>query len=220
MKLTGLLLSFAFLLHAETAVLKDGTRISADSHENAGDMIRLYTDDGARDIPADSIEEFTTELPVLIEEPPPTLAAELPPELLTPVPKPVDARALIRAAAKKHSVPVAFIMSIMAAESSFNADAVSSKGAIGLMQVMPATAEWLGLDPRIPEQNVDAGARYLRYLMDKYRHCRDWIRRVIAAYNAGPAAVDRYRGVPPYRETRTYVARVLAYLRQFQRGPA
>ncbi|HLY16791.1 MAG TPA: lytic transglycosylase domain-containing protein [Bryobacteraceae bacterium] len=132
----------------------------------------------------------------------------------------MDTRELIRAAARKHRVPASFIKSIMAAESNFDAAALSPKGAIGLMQLMPSTAQLFGADPAIPAQNVDAGAGYLRFLIDKYHKYGNWLRRVIAAYNAGPGAVDRYRGVPPYPETRTYVARVLTYLRQFQRERA
>src|SRR5258706_10131027 len=131
--------------------------------------------------------------------------------------KPVDTHSLIRAAAKKHRVPTAFVKSIVAAESNFNRYAISSTGAIGLMQLMPATAAQYGADPSIPEQNVDAGTRYLRELMDKYRKYSNSLARVIAAYNAGPGMVDRYRGVPPFPETRGYVARVLSFLRHFQR---
>jgi soluble lytic murein transglycosylase-like protein len=144
---------------------------------------------------------------------------DLPPRPpLLPSVKFVDPPALIRAAAAKHRVPAAFLKSIMAAESNFDADAISRCGAIGLMQLMPATAELYGADPHVPEQNVDAAARYLRYLMDRYKGRRDRVRRVIAAYNAGPGAVDRYRGVLPYRETRQYVTRVLTFLRRFQRA--
>jgi soluble lytic murein transglycosylase-like protein len=134
-----------------------------------------------------------------------------------PLTKPVDTDALIRSAAEKHRVPAAFIRSIIAAESNFNCDAISPKGAIGLMQLMPSTAMEYGADPSIPEQNVDAGTRYLRVLMDKYSRYRNSLKRVIAAYNAGPGAVDRYRGVPPFRETRGYVVRVLSYLRRFEK---
>jgi soluble lytic murein transglycosylase-like protein len=122
---------------------------------------------------------------------------------------------LIEAMAQKHRVPPEFVKSIVAAESNFNSDAVSPKGAIGLMQLMPETAREWGADPRIPEQNVEAGTRYLRFLIDRYRNRRRPLACAIAAYNAGPAAVDRFHGVPPFRETRGYVARVLSFLRRF-----
>jgi soluble lytic murein transglycosylase-like protein len=128
-----------------------------------------------------------------------------------------DAHAMIRAAALKHNVPAAFVKSIVAAESNFDPTAVSARGAIGLMQLMPELAMEYGVDPRIPEQNIDGGTRYLKVLIQRYQKSRDWLRRTIAAYNAGPGMVDKYRGVPPFRETRTYVARVLGYYRQFQR---
>jgi soluble lytic murein transglycosylase-like protein len=133
------------------------------------------------------------------------------------VSEPVDPGALIRAAAHKHRVSAAFITSIVAAESNFDPLALSPKGAIGLMQLMPATAQMFGADPAVPAQNVDAGTHYLRVLIDRYHKYRNWLTRVIAAYNAGPAVVDRYHGVPPYPETRTYVARVLALMKRFQR---
>jgi soluble lytic murein transglycosylase-like protein len=108
-------------------------------------------------------------------------------------------------------------MSIVAAESNFDCAAKSAKGAIGLMQLMPNTAKQYGADPTIPEQNVDAGTHYLRVLMDKYQKHGNSLPRVIAAYNAGPRVVDHYHGVPPFRETRRYVVRVLAFLQRFQR---
>jgi soluble lytic murein transglycosylase-like protein len=129
----------------------------------------------------------------------------------------VDVHALVRAAAEKHQVPVAFVKSIVAAESNFNCDAVSPKGAIGLMQLMPETAQEYGANPSIPSENVDAGTRYLRFLLAKYGRSRNALRRTIAAYNAGPAMVDRYRGIPPFRETRAYVVRVLNFMRRFER---
>jgi hypothetical protein len=132
-------------------------------------------------------------------------------------PKTVNIPSLIQKAAKKHNIPEAFVRSIVAAESNFDTGAISAKGAIGLMQLMPDTAEQYGADPTIPEQNIDAGARYLRFLMDKYARSRHSLERVIAAYNAGPGKVDRYRGVPPFRETRRYVVRVLSFLRRFQK---
>src|SRR5579871_1035028 len=157
----------------------------------------------AVELPDESVAVVGPQVP-LVEPPPPIF--------------PKDTRALIRSAARKNQVPTAFVKSIVAAESNFNPGALSPKGAIGLMQLMPTTAQQFGADPTNPEQNLDAGAHYLRVLMDRYyRKSRDWLRRVIAAYNAGPGAVDRYRGVPPYHETQVYVARVLQFLRQFQR---
>jgi len=128
-----------------------------------------------------------------------------------------DVHALIETMADKYRVPAEFVKSIVAAESNFNSDAVSSKGAIGLMQLMPDTAREWGGDPTIPEQNVEAGTRYLGFLINHYRKSRKPLMCAIAAYNAGPAVVDRYHGVPPFRETRSYVARVLTFLRRFQR---
>jgi soluble lytic murein transglycosylase-like protein len=144
----------------------------------------------------------------------PTLPTRLAPE--PRFVKRVDTQALIRGAAEKHRVPAAFIKSIVAAESNFDCDVISAKGAIGLMQLMPETAREYGADPSIPEQNVDAGTHYLRVLMDKYHRYGNSLPRVIAAYNAGPRMVDRYHGVPPFRETRRYVVRVLSFLRRFQ----
>jgi soluble lytic murein transglycosylase-like protein len=128
--------------------------------------------------------------------------------------------ALIEEMAQKHHVSPEFVKSIVAAESNFNSDAVSPKGAIGLMQLMPETAREWGGNPRIPEQNVEAGTRYLRFLIERYRKSRRPLACAIAAYNAGPSAVDHFHGVPPFRETRGYVARVLRFLRRFRRqGP-
>jgi soluble lytic murein transglycosylase-like protein len=123
-----------------------------------------------------------------------------------------EVSALIGDAARKHKLPPAFVTSIVAAESAFQSDAVSPKGALGLMQVMPETASEMGLDAAVPEQNVEAGTKYLAGLIRYYqKKSRNWLKHAIAAYNAGPAQVDRYRGVPPFRETRSYVSRVLAF---------
>lgn len=124
--------------------------------------------------------------------------------------------ALIRDSAARNKVPAPFVKSIVAAESNFNCDAVSRTGAIGLMQLMPQTAQLLGADPTNPAQNIEAGTRYLRWLMDRYGNYRRGLQRVIAAYNAGPAVVDHYRGIPPFRETRQYVTRVMTLMRHFE----
>ena len=127
-----------------------------------------------------------------------------------------EVHALIAAASRRHGVPTALVKSIVATESNFRCDAVSSRGSIGLMQLLPATARQYGADARVPEQNIDAGTRYLRFLMEKYRNSSNQLKNVIAAYNAGFGAVDRYHGVPPFRETQCYVNRVLALMHQYQ----
>src|SRR5215831_5058690 len=154
--------------------------------------------------------------PISIQLPDPDIVVAAPEILPVEPPPPIfpkNTHALIHVLAQRHGVPAAFIKSIVAAESNFDQTAVSPKGAIGLMQLMPVTAQQFGADPKIPEQNLEAGTRYLRTLMDRYRKYRAWMRRVIAAYHAGPAVVDRYRGVPPYPETRAYVGRVLTFMR-------
>jgi soluble lytic murein transglycosylase-like protein len=97
----------------------------------------------------------------------------------------------------------------MRAESGFKLSAFSPKGAIGLMQLMPETARQLGVDPSIPKENAEGGAQYLHDLLGKYEKDPDQVLLALAAYNAGPAAVERYHGVPPYIETRQYILRVL-----------
>ena len=129
----------------------------------------------------------------------------------------MEAEYYVAAYAKHYRVPVALARAIVEQESNWQVCAVSPKGAVGLMQLMPETAKEYGADPNIPEQNVDAGTHYLRVLMDRYHKYGNSLPRVIAAYNAGPAMVDRYHGVPPFRETRRYVVRVLRFLRFFQR---
>jgi soluble lytic murein transglycosylase-like protein len=127
---------------------------------------------------------------------------------------------MIRQAANKHKVKASLVKGIVMAESAFNANAKSSKGALGLMQLMPETAQEYGADPMDPAQNIEAGTRYLRVLFTRYGKYRNCMARVIAAYNAGPGNVDKYRGIPPFRETRCYVQKVMAYMRQFERDPS
>jgi soluble lytic murein transglycosylase-like protein len=129
-----------------------------------------------------------------------------------------EVHALIASASRRHGVPTALVSSIVATESNYRCDAVSSRGSIGLMQLRQATARQYGANARIPEQNIDAGTRYLRFLIERYRHSASPLKKVIAAYNAGFAAVDRYNGVPPFRETQGYVNRVLALMQQYQAG--
>ena len=112
---------------------------------------------------------------------------------------------LVRAAADRHRVDVEILHALIEVESGYRADAVSRRGARGLMQLMPATVERYNVwDPFDPAANIDAGARYLRYLFDQFG-----MRGGLAAYNAGEGTVRRFHGVPPYRETTQYVDRVL-----------
>ncbi len=110
-----------------------------------------------------------------------------------------------RAAARRHGVPEDLFLRLVQQESGWNPRARSHKGAIGLAQLMPATARTLRVDPRDPAQNLDGGARYLA---TQYRKFRSW-RLALAAYNAGPEAVTKYGGVPPYKETQGYVRAIL-----------
>ena len=108
-------------------------------------------------------------------------------------------------AAKRHGVPVPLFHALINQESHWNPRAVSPKGALGLAQLMPSTADALGVDPHDPVQNLEGGARYLKAMFLKFGN---W-RLALAAYNAGPKAVERFAGVPPYAETTHYVATVL-----------
>lgn len=110
-----------------------------------------------------------------------------------------------RAAARKHNIPEDLFLRLVHQESRWNPSAVSHKGAIGLAQLMPGTAELLRVDPSDPQQNLEGGARYLRMMFDKFG---DW-KLALAAYNAGPAAVERHNGIPPFRETQDYVRIIL-----------
>ena len=121
---------------------------------------------------------------------------------------------LIAKASKKYNVESALIKAVIKAESNFNHMAVSRKGAKGLMQLMPATASSLHVqDSFHPENNIEGGVKYLRYLL---KYFNGSLHLALAAYNAGENAVIRYGGIPPYRETQTYVHRVLSYLDRYR----
>jgi soluble lytic murein transglycosylase-like protein len=200
--LVAILLMPVFGQAAEYAVLTNGFRIHADRHEVEGSKVRLFVGGGVTEFASEEIASFEQEEAVAMPA-----SAPVAPKLPEPIPG--AKKDMFTAAAEKHGLPVALVRSVVKAESNFQPNALSPKGAIGLMQLMPATARDLGVDPHVPEQNVDAGTRYLHDLLIKYEGQEDQVARAIAAYNAGPAAVDKYKGVPPYIETQFYVRRVL-----------
>jgi soluble lytic murein transglycosylase-like protein len=207
----ALFILFAIALSAtagEFAILANGQRVHAESHETSGTLIRLLTKTGSIEFPATQIASFEQEE---YTPPPPALPA---PPTQTPVQPPppersLSAREIITRAAEKAGLPPEILHSVAKAESAYRTNAISPKGAIGLMQLMPKTAAALNADPYDPQQNAEAGAEYLAQLLEKYKNDDHQVSKAVAAYNAGPGAVDKYRGVPPYRETVNYVNRVL-----------
>ncbi len=196
----------------EYAVLPNGFRIHADSHVIEGPLARLQTPEGVIEIPISAITGFEQEEcappapePQIIARPSAPLVRNLSPQELT-------TRAAIHA-----GLPPAIVHSVAKAESGYRLDAVSRKGAVGLMQLMPGTAAQLNSDPHDPVQNAEAGAAYLRDLLLKYENDPHQVSKAVAAYNAGPAAVDKYNGIPPYPETVEYVNRVLKQYQKEQR---
>lgn len=195
----------------ETVVLRTGFALHADRHEIDGDKVRLYSNGGMTEFGLGAVREFEPDAALTTPEkiaPVPVVAAATPTPAVV-VPKPLTPADLANAAAEKFRLPAAFVRSVMKAESGFQTAALSPKGAIGLMQLMPGTAQVLGVDPKDPKQNADGGAQYLRELLAKYESNPDQVLLALAAYNAGPGAVEKYHGVPPYRETREYILRVL-----------
>ena len=199
----------------EYAVLSNGFRIHADSHVIDGGVIRLESSQGVIELPANSVVAFEQEeytpMPAAAPKTPQTAAQVYP----VATPQELIARAAIQA-----GLPPEIVQSVARAESGYRTDAVSPKGAIGLMQLMPSTAAELNANPYDPSQNAEAGARYLRDLLLKYESDPHQVSKAIAAYNAGPAAVDKYNGIPPYRETIQYVQRVLKEYEKEQKKSA
>ncbi len=158
--------------------------------------------------------------PILLAAPletPPKSKLALKRKFKRPLIKPVNRqyRHLIHQAANRHGIDPAMILAIIMAESSFNPNAVSSRGAQGLMQLMPQTAESLGVaDAFDPGKNIDAGARYFRQLLN---HCRGDVQLALAAYNAGLQNVKNHNGVPPFKTTIRYVQKVLTYYEHYKR---
>ena len=214
---------------AERATLANGFSMSCHHHALIDGKMRLYTQPGDQ-----SYIEFTPEEVTAIEtvpDPPatPNISAQdtkpgapsmSPPgaPFVTRLHRgtggvtPADWHAAMAEAGHTHNLDVELLASVVHAESSGNPRATSRAGAQGLMQLMPKTASDLGVsDSYEPSQNVRGGATYLDALLTRYH---DSLPLALAAYNAGPAAVDKYHGIPPYRETRSYVARVI---REFNR---
>jgi len=192
-------LVLALQLHAaELANLRNGFSLRHEHHEVFGEKTRLYMSadpaSGYVDVPTAEIEGF--------EPAPPD-----PQDVASQPAKSQDLKSIVSAASEQHQVDADFIASVIKAESADNPRAVSPKGAQGLMQLMPGTASQLGVKNSFdPADNVDGGVRYLRGLLMLYNN--DMV-KALAAYNAGPQRVQQYKGVPPYRETHAYVARVI-----------
>jgi len=205
--IAGLLLAAAASLlaaapaSADYAVLRSGGRLHVTGYELDGDRVRLAVAGGAVDIAASDL--------ISIE-----------PEDVFPAPPPADVdfgvryAKLIHAAAQKHGVDEKLISSVIAAESNFDPKAISRKHALGLMQLLPTTAKQYAVTNVFdPAQNIDAGTHYLKDLLARYQGN---LKFALAAYNAGPEMVDRYGGVPPFPETRSYVRQITSALAAIQ----
>ncbi len=182
---------------ADYAVLRSGARLHVTGYQLDGDRVRLSVSGGVVNIAASEL-------------------IDVEPEDQFPAPPPADADLslryadLIHASAQKHSVDANLIAHVIAAESNFDAKAVSRKRALGLMQLMPETAvRYAVVNVFDPAQNIEAGTHYLKDLLARYKGN---VRFALAAYNAGPEMVDRYGGVPPFPETQNYVRRITANL--------
>jgi soluble lytic murein transglycosylase-like protein len=207
MRLLGLFILVAGAATAgEYAMLANGARLHVDRHEADGAKVRLYYSSGFVELESNAVVGYEAEEHVAPEAAV-AMASAPASGMVAETPTPLE---LADAAADRYGLPRVLVRSVMAAESGFEPLAISPKGAIGLMQLMPGTAQVLGADPHDPAQNVDAGTRYLRDLLEKYNY---GLRHALAAYNAGPGAVDKYNGVPPYRETIDYISRIEKKLR-------
>jgi soluble lytic murein transglycosylase-like protein len=205
------LLPAAGALMPAAGALLPGARVAAAGHEAAQDanyievaassVLRVEQIPDPPAPPATAAAPLA--LPLVVLEPARTVFAPL---------TPAEMGEMLARAGARHNIDADLLASVVEAESNGNARAVSRAGAEGLMQLMPGTALELGVrNSFAPEENIGGGTAYLDALLTRYH---DDIALAVAAYNAGPAAVDRYRGIPPYAETRAYVARVI---REFNR---
>jgi soluble lytic murein transglycosylase-like protein len=192
---------------AERVSLTNGFAMECNHHALVDGQMRLYVGAGEASYIALKPDEITGV--ETVPDPPAALATASPsmrPERAA-VLNPADLHEMLSQAGQAHNLDVDLLASVVKAESNGNARAVSRAGAQGLMQLMPSTAGDLGVqDSFEPGQNVRGGSAYLDALLTRYH---DNLALALAAYNAGPAAVDKYHGIPPYRETRVYVARVM-----------
>jgi hypothetical protein len=199
-------------LAGEVAVLKNGFSIPHQRREIVGDVTRLYvSSDGSSfvDVPTVEIEHFEA----APEEPgsgtrisASAKSSTLPRQGFPERPQ-TDLNTVVNEASGRYRLDPDLVNSVIKAESGFKVHAVSPKGAQGLMQLMPGTASQLGVSNAFDAQaNVEGGSKYLRELLEKYNFD---IVKALAAYNAGPQRVEQFGGVPPYYETRAYVARIV-----------
>jgi soluble lytic murein transglycosylase-like protein len=192
---------------AESVTLVNGFAIQCRHHAEVEGRVRLYMGEGQ-----DNYIEFAPQEITAVEQIPdppalPKSSDAAPATDQNATLSPADLRQMLVNAGHEHNLDVDLLASLVKAESGGNARAVSRAGARGLMQLMPSTAAGLSVtDSFKPEENVRGGAAYLDAMLTRYR---DNLALALAAYNAGPQAVDKYNGIPPYRETRVYVARVI-----------
>jgi Transglycosylase SLT domain len=192
---------------AEHVTLKNGFDLFCDHRETDGGKVRLYVDAAGSSFlevnTSDIVSDEHVDLPTTTAEAAPSATTPTPVEKLTDA----DLQPLLTRAGTVYNLDADLLASVVRAESDGHARAVSRAGAQGLMQLMPGTASDLGVaDSFAPNENIRGGTAYLDALLKKYH---DNLQLALAAYNAGPAAVDRWHGIPPYRETRLYVARVI-----------
>ena len=197
------LIGLAPALHAsERITLTNGFVMKCDHHAQVDGHVRLYLSAGEDNYIEFAPGEISTVEMVADPVAPPAAQAPIETKLNTE-----DLGEMLAHAGKVHNIDVDLLASVVKAESGGNSRAVSSAGAEGLMQLMPRTAKDMGVSDRFaPDQNVSGGSTYLDSLLTRYK---DNLALALAAYNAGPAAVDKYHGIPPYYQTRVYVARVI-----------
>jgi soluble lytic murein transglycosylase-like protein len=197
---------------SELAVLNNGFSIRHERRQVIGNITRLYLsadNSSFVDVPTSQIEHFEKAPPLPVAPTTRPASAALPAAVQAgqSVHATANLNQVVTDASGLHHLDPDLINSVIHAESGFNPHAVSPKGAQGLMQLMPQTASQLGVRNAFnPQSNVEGGTRYLRELLERYNFN---LIKALAAYNAGPQRVDRYKGVPPYYETQAYVARII-----------